>query len=191
MDTNRTAMEETIEREIEGMEPVASISVPAHWTVSSESPSFGRTMATISFHPPDSPGLTLSLFYRGFPISDSEAAKFRRVLAKGAHRLSVEELDAACSQIVGNLSDASAFDIQSASVEILAGEPALVVDGFWKTSDKRFHGLFIPRDVTHQEVQEIYFEGPEPGYSSHLDEALAAIASISWLKSSLLEDHTR
>jgi hypothetical protein len=165
---------------IDGMEPIDALLVPNEWKKEVNEPKFGEVAKRLSFFPPDGHGTELSLYDRGYPIANSEAQQFQAILNKAPHKLDPAEIAMLDSQVLGNIGDRSAFQINFAETLTVKGKTVLAVDGEWKEGGKKFHGLFVPKDTGAREIQEVYFEGQEPHFSKHLPDARQAMASIEW-----------
>jgi hypothetical protein len=162
------------------MEPISKIDVPQDWTKEVNEEGFGRTAKSVSFTAPDSAGVELALYDRGFPIAKSESENFRAVLDKDLHTLDPAELGSLKEQVLGTIGDGSAFDIHHAETKMVNGKKVLAVEGDWKEGGKRFYGIFIPKDESMRQIQEVYFEGMEPHFSQNRPQALKSMESIKW-----------
>jgi hypothetical protein len=173
-----------VEGAIDGMEPIDALTIPRAWQKEVNEPSFGEVAKSLSFFPPDGEGTALALYDRGFPIASSEAQRFQSILDKEPHVLSPAEISTLNAQVLGTVGDRSAFQINKAETKVVNGKTVLAVDGEWKEGGKKFHGLFVPKDESAREIQEVYFEGQEPHYSKFLPDARQSMQSIKWNRSS-------
>lgn len=162
------------------MEPVRSVDVPEGWALELEMPGVNRMSASVIFRPIAAPDAVLSIYYRGNAIASGEAACFKDLLESKPHVLAEDEKALVSRQIIGNLSDASAFAIETAATRDLAGRRTLFIEGTWRQGGKKFHGFLVPKDETFSRIQEIFFEAPEPNFSKYLALAVKAIDSIKW-----------
>lgn len=165
---------------IGGMEPIDTLLVPKEWRKEVNESNFGEVAKSLSFFPPDGSGVALSLYDRGYPIASSDAQHFQSLLEKAPHKLNPAEVAKLNTQLLGNVGDLSAFQINAAETKIVNGKNVLAVEGEWKEGGKKFHGLYLPKDGSAREIQEVYFEGREPHFSKHLLSAQNAMSSIKW-----------
>jgi len=170
------------ESSIPGMEPIDTLLVPREWRKEARDSNFGEVAKSLSFLPPDGQGAELALYDRGYPIASSEAQQFQTILDKAPHKLEPAEIATLNAQVLGNVGDSSAFQINAAETIRVNGKTVLSVDGEWREGGKKFHGLYVPKDASSREIQEVYFEGQEPHFSKHLPDARQAMASIEWSK---------
>lgn len=162
------------------LDPIDKMQVPNSWNKEITEAQFGHNAKGVSFFPPDGQGAELALYDRGFPIARSEAQKFRDVLSKQPHVLSVGEIDLLGEQVLGTVGDKSAFAINQAQTRELNGKRVLEVEGNWKEGGKKFFGYFIPKDDSYREIQEVYFEADQRQFFQFRRDALNSIESINW-----------
>ncbi|MBX9696099.1 MAG: hypothetical protein K2Z81_27170 [Cyanobacteria bacterium] len=164
--------------QVAGMKPIEGINSPAGWQKEIEERGLDRNSRSVNFYPPDGSDTVLSVFDRGFPVAGSGGDEFQTLLSKDPHPLTASELDSMGEQVLGTLSDKSAFKISRAETRDLNGQKALVVEGEWLSSNKKFHGYFVPGEDNH--IQELYFEGVDPSFSKHFSDAFDSINSVRW-----------
>lgn len=165
---------------IAGMEPIETLLVPNEWKKEVNESNFGEVAKSLSFFPPDGHGAALALYDRGYPIANSEAQQFQSLLGRPPHKLNPAEVATLNTQVLGNVGDRSAFHINIAETKIVNGKTVLAVEGEWKEGGKKFHGMYLPKEGSAREIQEVYFEGQEPHFSKHLPNAMDAMSSIEW-----------
>lgn len=161
---------------------IASIEPPASWQHERRDPEFEKTSTCSNFYPPSADDAVLSLYDRGYPISESVCTRFGELLNASLHPLSEEEVAKIDIQVLDNLGDKSSFAASRFEVAELSGSRALVVEGRWISSARNYYGFLIP--VGGQRIVEVFFEGRDPGFSIYLSEAITSMNSIEWDDSS-------
>ncbi len=163
---------------VDEMEPLVGMKAPAGWQKEIDERGIDRNARSVNYYPPDGSDTVLSLFDRGHPVVGPGGNDFREILSKAPHPLTAEELETMSDQVLGNLADSSAFKISRAETRDLNGQKALVVEGEWLTSNKKFNGYFVPGENNH--IRELYLEGVDPSFSRHFTEAVTAINTARW-----------
>lgn len=116
---------------------------------------------------------TISLFYRGKPISEKDGKQFVDLINKKAARADwnlsedeIRQLRGAMGQIVGdnqftNPAD-PLFRIEQARVRTFDGKPVLEVRGQYLDADgkpaRNFNGVYIPVDASGTKIQEVMLQ---------------------------------
>ncbi|SRR5579883_2772545 len=165
---------------LEGMEPLDSISIPSEWTREKEGPSGGDRSCSINYRPASAPQVVLSVYYRGYEISEDEARPLASLLEEAAQELSPDRFYSLGHAVLANLADRSAFVLDSAETVRLNGKLVLAVEGSWKNGGKRFIGYILGADQSCTDLKEIFFEGQEPQFSRWQDQALRLMGSVTW-----------
>lgn len=161
---------------------ISELRLPAHWKeLGAASPSEGEfelPPSSRDFSPGD-PSLTLSLFYRGSPVSENSAEALKAVFAQPDHELDKTEWDS-IHQVLSRMADEEAFQKRKCFTLNIKGRRVLVVDGEWNRSQNQFYGLMLGIDGSGRVIQEVFLEGPENSFRNYLDEVNSAIRSIDW-----------
>jgi len=131
------------------------------------------------FHPPNSPGTAISLFYRGRPVTAKTAQKFLETLKKPAHELTGDEIKD-LSVILRNKSAPGDFEVRRASTNDLNGRRVLWVEGRYREIQEDTCAIYLDTDGSGRCVQEIFFQAPPDQYARHVREVMAAFRSIRW-----------
>lgn len=189
---------------------IRSMRIPPGWKDGpSETGGIGfRGLRT--FLAPDDHEVVISLFYRGFPISEEGSAGFRRILAEGAKTIYIardgkepsesEQLlfsdlrevlgNAGNNQVINRKTDwrGASFNVTRVEVLDINGRNLLSVQGRFRDPDvderlKEFAGLFVDTNPEEQQcgVQEIFIEAPNAErFARYLSQFNEAIRSITW-----------
>lgn len=121
----------------------------------------------------------LNFFYRGSKLANTDAFQFNAVLEAKPHQLSKEEINK-ISSTMSTLNDKAAFELSQARTVDLNGKRVLVVDGAWKTSGKKFHGILADASGDGTVVQEVFYEANAKHYEENVKKVKGAISSIKW-----------
>lgn len=134
-----------------------------------------------SWQPQTQPNVSLNISYRGRPLSEADAAKFKSTLASGARTLSTPELST-LSGIVRELSSATAFTVNAAKVIDIDGTAVLQVTGAYKDQHVDKHALFINADGAGRIVQELSYIAPRDKYQNFASVAQNTFSSLKLKK---------
>lgn len=131
------------------------------------------------FHPLESHSVTLSLYYRGHPVSAASGESFESLLEKGAHELD----DSECWSVQEVLRDAAvpeAFVPLKVQTRDWRGRRILLAEGKWPRTEEESLGIFINAADHGCQVQEIHYRAPAGQYLSYIDTVMKALHSIEW-----------
>jgi len=159
---------------------IACFRLPPSWKeVPQEKSEWSQRSYCRDFSPPDDPSAVLSVYFRGFMVSEGSAQRFRSLLQGQGHKLNTEEIDS-INQVLSKLADQDAFELRSVLTGDIGGRGVLIIDGEWKTSQTQFHGLMLGADDSGREIQEIFFEAPVTGFMKYLNVVVDSIRTIEW-----------
>ena len=132
------------------------------------------------FHPSDNPAVTLSVYYRGHPISAASGANFENLLEREPHELDESE----CWSVQEVLRDAALPEVFVPSkIETgdWNGKRVLLVEGVWARTEERSFGVYINAADHGCQVQEIFYRSPAADYVKHKHAVMGALYSIEWV----------
>lgn len=166
---------------VEDLGRIGKLHIPENWQeISSKpTPEWAQISYSRDFSPPNAPEATLSIYFRGFLISESSAQRFLELLQEAPHKLSNQEINS-INQVLSRIADEEAFALRDIATINLGGRRLLIIDGEWKTSQTQFHGLMVTADETGREIQEIFFEAPASSFMKYLNEVTDSIETIEW-----------
>jgi hypothetical protein len=166
---------------VEDLGRIAKLHIPEHWQETSSKPTQDWAQISYSrdFSPPNASEATLSIYFRGFLISESSAQRFLQLLIEPPHKLATQEINS-INQVLSRIADEEAFAIREISTKDLSGCRVLIIDGEWKTSQTQFQGLMVAADVYGREIQEIFFEAPASSFMKYANVVTDSIRKINW-----------
>jgi hypothetical protein len=166
--------------------PIAELSVPSSWLMHTEEfRSYGQRTLIQLVPLRQSEQLdwntTISVFYRGFPVSDAGAAQFKQLLAQlnpgGSPKLLFGDTLKDMAEIMGDTTtgdnqytnpaqpgsdNVPMFFVQSAQLIDLNGRIVLAVEGYFTTENgeplRYFAGVFIDTDGTGAVIHEVFLQ---------------------------------
>jgi hypothetical protein len=166
--------------------PIAELSMPSSWLMHTEEfRGYGqRTLIQlVPIRQSDQPdwNTTISVFYRGFPVSDAGAASFNQLLAQlkpgTSSKLLFGDSLKDLTEILGDTTagdnqytnpvqpgsdNVPMFFVQSAQLADLNGRTVLAVEGYFTTETgeplRYFSGVFIDTDGTGAVIHEVFLQ---------------------------------
>ncbi len=167
---------------IKNVGAISELRLPAHWkelgVVPQSEGEYELPAVSRDFSPGD-PKVTLSLFYRGTPISENSAGALKTIVSQPDHELSKAEWNS-IHQVLSKMADEEAFQKRKCFTLNIKGRRVLVIDGEWSKSQNQFYGLMLGIDGSGRVIQEVFLEGSEGSFSTYLEEVTSAMRSIEW-----------
>lgn len=158
---------------------IRSFPLPEGWTeLTVDRPPFSLATARI-FSPPKGESARLTFYYRGGPVSESQAANFTSLLSQPPHRLSDEELWSV-QQVLRDAALPGVFKPARAATEDLQGKRVLVLRGYWPQSGLESFTVYIDAGGGAQ-VQEICFAAPRADFAKHWPAVKQALRHTRWV----------
>ena len=189
---------------------IKALSLPIGWVENNVPQNFGPQI-TRSFSPANNSAVNITLFYRGFPLSESAAASFKRALSNSPQVIfdaqnnpSPEELaiELVCNleEVLGNVGNnqitntgtgplAPPFVLNRLEAMIWNNKPILAARGTFYDPEEgkplnEFCGFFVyvPDAQGNSNVEEIYLEAQTKDlFFKYLPAFTDCLKSIEWL----------
>lgn len=176
--------------QVENLGRIESLTLPQGWVKGNESPQ--QMGYAREFHPEGNENTQMVFSYRGHRLSDNASSAFRRLIdSVGPEAKAVNAVDARSVQqpplneVLGDEGHRNTFQVVSAKVQRINGEPALVVEGKYTNHDVNARFIYFDADRNargngNAPVQEIAIIAPTKEFFKAAMTASQQLDQIKW-----------
>lgn len=143
---------------IENYGPLQKLTLPKGWCERCDEDNSGYVWEYREFGPADS-NTRMGIFFRGYPVADEVASRFRQMLDETPHDCGGDEL-ASIAEVLRDLASTNHFELHSAQTEVINGRSVLVIEGDWIERKSSATYAFVDIDNNGRFIQEVFYEVP-------------------------------
>jgi hypothetical protein len=162
---------------------IETMKLPEGWIKGAESSQ--ESGYSREYHPDGNEQVQLVLSYRGHRLSDKASNAFRSLIDSRPGALDPSLVQKApLNEVLRDIGHQNTFEVLSARVQQINGEPALVVDGKYKNFDVNARFIYIDAERNSRKgsapLQEIALIAPTKEFYKYAATATRQLENISW-----------